>query len=1745
MTSSHFLSIIIVLMFISYTFTQETHTVIEIGTKKTQVTSSNKDYLKFSLPEEEIQVDKYLRIFTNPHYYNNPANFYISQKEEYPSSSKREFFSLKSNNNLYYIPINKIDQTQKTIYIGVTCEINCDYSIIVEIVDEMALQLDKDENENKEITINLFTNKTVLYYTPDNESTRTVVISSYGESYLMFKMIIQDSEGNSIENKHFYNNGYASLIDLTAHSKGKYSIMILTEGEDANSDKKVTVSIQYADNTEKTPNTIYLLDKVYGYIDNSKVNKICYTIEETTGTEQNFYLNIETYTQSILYTEQYTSTSTIINQEIIYFNNYEIIPSQELYLKLSMICFSPLEGSTLPVSFSFQLISDEHIKTMQKYLMPLSNGIQYIKYLPKDQVIYYRHGTYPTHAVSLTSHLLPLQGKPVLYGYTCQTFPDCDFTNEKLEKYIIEKKVNQARDINGEYMLKTYEIKKELFLDNKVQYITIVKCLKEKEDDKDCKFVIDINNNLDNVEMLPDLEYSNSIETEGVHFYMFRIYDLSKIKKISFFMTSITGNIELNVYSDQQRTQKIDYQSTYKFAGSKQIFEITTIQYKYYLTVTTKETGFYKLLYTLNKPNVIPLTNGIENIEHISKNDHTKTFLFTNTKHESDYVISVLALNCVPIVTFNGTEYSTSKNVEITINKKDPIYNDENYYLSVSVKDFETNSSNNDEYCTVKITGTDNNIVLTEGNYFMGTLTSRIKTQTFIYPFIHVGISESINLLFEYNIETKIRIDVHINTVEQKVFMSYDLYKSGSFIITDQLSSRCTKNELCKLILIVSKESDIDVPFRLLVQDNEYLPGYLEKNELRADRVFPSEMQYYYSDIAKDEEGEIIVNFKKGNGNVYAKIVKKSDIENNANWSHRVVLPAPGQTGDNILIFDSFTKKLVYTKKQTAECDNGCEIYLAVSSEEMFYYNQRPTEFTIYINKNKSITKIQFDEYINGNIEDINTFMYYKLEVPLDIAKLLIILTSPLSELYVNCNSEVSETNYKWKLEGNKNLLVSAEKCEASTFKSMTLNIMIKLKEKNNLTSYFMFKITPQYKITINKPIIKASSEQAEQCNIEPDNDYCIFLIDISDTERKNKLFAYAYNRDNRASVFSFYVNEYKTNEITSNYYTNDITSLIPTPEKSGFAFKDTNQMELNFNVSDNMFILVTVYSKTKANINFITAYYVGAEMTNLLVHTEQLLYITKEEKLKVNIINNNAYNNRSYMIETSVVKGNALASLNGYEKPIDGSYIPNIEDKPDQEDLILKSRDSDKETVILINYFFREILNNFFEMKNDKINTVDLLNHFFPITVYFPVETNDINNIVNVHFDDIDFEKFVSKKDYFDIKGYIVDEAFINRRKLEPKLKPNSTEISSTYYADERVGYLSVKNNQNINNSNIISKYLLITVDVSPKNKNSYSKITTSFLCYHVANPAYSIPQMKYIYGSVEVGNKVIYKLNKYDKTEQIFEIEFSFNPYNNTKNESEWLDFAIEPFSETPKFKNDSSLYFQTTGGNGKRVMIVESENFNSILFTVIPTTTNMDFIVKYKTVTSKEKLIKFVYSPSIHWLYDPELGKINLTFTKIKDEKGEYQEPLYVLKIFRSNDVKNNSNFIHSIFPFNDNFNTKYEDDLISKSDQETNISRSIALEDYKQKYYISLVASFDYNEYEEIKLGYEIATIELDFSDNNLLWIIIIVCILVIGLLLGGFFFYRHYKKTKDKERPRISENNKPLLVDDLKINDNGP
>ena len=112
---------------------------LTLGESKTEILSMNHGYYYIELTNEHFSSYKYLRVFTDPDPYSNPAKFYISQTEKHPSSSKKEFFSQKTNNNLYYVPFSQLDKTLNKVYIGVQCELNCNFAITPSLVNDIEL----------------------------------------------------------------------------------------------------------------------------------------------------------------------------------------------------------------------------------------------------------------------------------------------------------------------------------------------------------------------------------------------------------------------------------------------------------------------------------------------------------------------------------------------------------------------------------------------------------------------------------------------------------------------------------------------------------------------------------------------------------------------------------------------------------------------------------------------------------------------------------------------------------------------------------------------------------------------------------------------------------------------------------------------------------------------------------------------------------------------------------------------------------------------------------------------------------------------------------------------------------------------------------------------------------------------------------------------------------------------------------------------------------------------------------------------------------------------------------------------------------------------------------------------------------------------------------------------------------------------------------------------------------------------
>ena len=51
-------------------------------------------------------------------------------------------------------------------------------------------------------------------------------------------------------------------------------------------------------------------------------------------------------------------------------------------------------------------------------------------------------------------------------------------------------------------------------------------------------------------------------------------------------------------------------------------------------------------------------------------------------------------------------------------------------------------------------------------------------------------------------------------------------------------------------------------------------------------------MSYFYTDIKYNEVGEVVIDFKKGGGIFYAKLVGKDEREMKTNWNDKLLLPS-------------------------------------------------------------------------------------------------------------------------------------------------------------------------------------------------------------------------------------------------------------------------------------------------------------------------------------------------------------------------------------------------------------------------------------------------------------------------------------------------------------------------------------------------------------------------------------------------------------------------------------------------------------------------------------------------------------------------------------------------------------------------------------------------------------------------------------------------------------------------------------
>ena len=208
------------------------------------------------------------------------------------------------------------------------------------------------------------------------------------------------------------------------------------------------------------------------------------------------------------------------------------------------------------------------------------------------------------------------------------------------------------------------------------------------------------------------------------------------------------------------------------------------------------------------------------------------------------------------------------------------------------------------------------------------------------------------NLIF--NIDIKNNSNRNISN-SSNIFIYYnELYKNENGILTFKITYKKKNVSYQKynplLIFKISESNSASI---------------LEKNKLNLGFTISKKVNiYYYLEVFKREEGEVMLHNKRLYGELYGYIKSKSKI-NPYNREEYIK-----EDKNNQLKFDDNIRKLSFKLNQTEQCENGCYLCITYSHDNYDFNSRVGFEYTLFARIldeeeiGSQIINTPFNEYI-------------------------------------------------------------------------------------------------------------------------------------------------------------------------------------------------------------------------------------------------------------------------------------------------------------------------------------------------------------------------------------------------------------------------------------------------------------------------------------------------------------------------------------------------------------------------------------------------------------------------------------------------------------------------------------------------------------------------------------------------------------------------------------------------------------
>ena len=1387
----------------------------------------------------------------------------------------------------------------------------------------------------------------------------------------------------------------------------------------------------------------------------------------------------------------------------------------------------------------------------------------------------YRHSSFTRYNFLYSASMNTIRGKPALYGYSCKSFPECNLDNEKLDNIKNTDEIDIIRPINQYYINKKYYALGDQdkygykMSESKEQYLTVVRC--ESTEDLpnfgECQYTIEIDNYLDEIQLIPELVFTNSLQFYK-NYYRIRIADYKNIEYLNIYFTILTGNANINLYSDKEYKNLITNYN-YRHVHRKEVIEIReNFVENYYILINSNDSAFVEIKYETDFYNrgYMRMNPNEVNIEFVNKeNDfipfevnNPDYFYPTDNPKNNDFYFTIKSLDCSMTYKYNFYDFINITSIHHEV-KTDDINFGTSYAFMLKVENYFHTVKDNKEDCAMIIyTGEiSENIPLLIFEDVPNP--SNYTNSYYIYPFSISSSLEGIIVEIKLDTESLVKLEkspsisITFKIANQKDnFESYNIKSDYTFFIGKNIISQyCSeKYYQCSLKIEINKkyeEGETIIPYIVTTNVHSSMSSveYIFKNKVYNYKLAPKDSKYFYTQIDKDEEGEINFMFNEGNGRIYAKLVEKDIVEEKYNWNKRVKLP--DIYSKDLLYYDPINNIVKYNSKEKNNCIYGCELYIHIESEENTIKDSSLTEVSFSIiqknneAKESNIVEMNINKYIKGLFEK-NEYKYYTVTIPEDYYQISINLYSPYGK---GCIKLSKEGDCLWEINPKDNfgrVIIYSSDVKIGKSSLKDVNIIIGITNKKDIPEgdiydnlYYYLEIQGLYNNEIK--YYRLTSERSIICDTGNEN-YCHVLINKNHYYNINYNLIYASLLENKAEEgINIYANFYTENDFYKKSFFDSIQNLFP--NNTDYSQNSNGKNYLLFDskkMSDKIdnYILLTIDCGKKNNsIKLILS---GSDVSKTLLpyNTEKLIWLYRDINFFLPYDYNNKNNDEKYLINIKTLGGSSELVINNGDSfsDINGNYY-----------LVAKSYISEKS--FEINYIEESILIiNYKKLNNDKIFNIDK-NIKNEISFYFSEDNSfpqyaytKLNSALKVEilFHDITYKEYLNE-DNFILKAYIINKNTLYERINNPETKITGDVIEGYYLKYEKTGIIKIESN-NIKTDD--EYYLYIIVDKDANNKNIYKTIKTQY-SVNEFELGMEIYPGKYYFSCLEKNNsKDYYLINKKIKDNYII-IDVAENiPVKNS------FDFQIKEINSN-KILDESNI--QKFDFHGRKRILANLTGYKGLNLWITKNSNGdenyKNYSINYYSLTDLESFdnyTNFNDSLIIEKVKNKKKKSI-LIFNNIWRSKpfSSVKNITYYIDIFEKNNEFKDYNSIFSTYIGNHN-EKKIKNITVSNImmfEQNITVEIDYSKDNLKNKYLVRVMADIDNNDGTRDKFLYNSTLIDndeqkkVDVNENLVLYVILYMVIVCLVIMIIVVILLKRHKKKIQLIEPDLNTSNMPL------------